>query len=198
MDNLDSVQRVPGVYLMLDLDEKPIYAGKSTNVRKRLKDHLIRQRSDVVTDGLLDVYEVRSVLIWFQSEACALPLVHEDSGGFFDHLDILESAVIRQFKPRWNRSKHNWDGPIPTLSLDNPDRRIEVIETPEALAVRQERTERLQNRLLHMLRALRKARVSGASPKVLHALSLHALELSKMAERGRRSQQGRLESDFLD
>jgi excinuclease UvrABC nuclease subunit len=55
---------VPGVYLLLDVDERPLYAGKSGTLRTRLLQHFVRQDSSATADGLLDVYEVLRVLVW--------------------------------------------------------------------------------------------------------------------------------------
>ena len=110
---LDRVRKAPGVYLLLDLDRKPAYAGQSSNLWKRLRDHLVDQRSDVVTDVLLDVYEVREVVIWYHIKELALPLRTDDN---FDRdvmakrqpLGVMEAAVIASLEPRWNRKKSRW------------------------------------------------------------------------------------------
>jgi hypothetical protein len=197
MIDLRSVKQAPGVYLMLDLDEHPVYAGQSGNVRKRLRKHLIYQNSDVVADGRLDLYEVRSVLIWYRTEDSTLPLDFDDSQILQHPLDVLEAAVCRQFNPRWNRSVPTWSGPIPSLSLSSPHQRIEVLES-EALDLHRRRAERMENRLWHMLRALRNARVSGASARVFEALYLHARDLAELSKGELELRQLRLEKPLMD
>jgi hypothetical protein len=198
MFSLERVKRAPGVYVMMDLDEQPVYGGQSRNLQKRLVDHLIRQRSNVVTDGLLDIYEVRSVLIWYQARDTPLPLVHEDDQVLGDHLDILEAAILWRYRSRWNRGKPSWAGDPSELRLDDPHAVIPLIESSEELRFRSDRMERIENRLLHMLRAVRKARISGAPPKVLRGLSLHADELAELARRGLRRQRSHSDEPLFE
>lgn len=49
-----------GVYVLCDLDEVPIYVGKSTDgIRNRVRRHLTSARSDTIANRQLDVWEVR-------------------------------------------------------------------------------------------------------------------------------------------
>src|SRR5947209_2711651 len=163
---LDAVKKAPGVYLLLDLDSEPVYAGQTTNLWKRLRDHLVNQRSDVITDVLLDVYEVREVVIWYRIEELELPLRTDDDDdpevlAKREPLDVMESAIIKQFKPRWNRAKGRFRGmDLPGLTLDNCDQRIAVLGESE-LVERTRPIRRIEAKLLHLLRAVRKASVSG-------------------------------------
>jgi GIY-YIG catalytic domain len=181
MIDLDRVKKAPGVYLMLDLDDKPVYAGQADNLSRRMRDHLISQKSDVVTDGLLDVYEVRSVAIWYRITEFALPLGTDDEDeedllAKRLSLDEMEAALIRRYQPRWNRSKPTYAGPIPSLTVDNRDDIIELVEGDE-LRVRKDALRRIETKLIHLLRAVRKATISGSTRQVRKALVLHACEL---------------------
>lgn len=99
-------------------------------------------------------------------------------------LDILEAAVCKHFQPRWNRAKPvSWAGPLPTLTLENADQIIGMMDSAEEIAVRRQPLERVEAKLLHMLRAVRKARISGASPEVLRALSRQSDELRDLFRR---------------
>ena len=55
----------PGVYLLFDLDDRPLYVGKSGTLRSRLEQHFIRQDSSATADGLLDIYDVLRVSVWY-------------------------------------------------------------------------------------------------------------------------------------
>jgi hypothetical protein len=178
---LARVRKAPGVYLMLDLDEKPVYAGQAENLAKRLKEHLVSQKSDVVTDGLLDVYEVRRVAIWYRVEDFHHPLLADDDGGAVleaqnQPLDMMEAAVIRHFKPRWNRARSPYAGPISPLTLENCYLIVEVVEG-EDLRSRKDALRRIETKLIHLLRAVRKATISGSSRRVRLGLIRHACEL---------------------
>jgi hypothetical protein len=49
---------------------------------------------------------------------------------------------------------------------------------------RREPLERVETKLLHLLRAVRKAPISGASPATMAALARHAEELRELFGRG--------------
>src|SRR4051812_27633459 len=125
MPDFAKVKNTPGVYLLLDLDGRPLYAGKSSKVRKRLEQHFIRQDSSVTADGLLDVYEVGLVKVWYADRKFPLPLNFPDEEGRLESLDLLEIAVYTRFKPLWNRARLASAGTLPDLSLDNADATIE-------------------------------------------------------------------------
>jgi hypothetical protein len=192
---LDTVKKAPGVYLMLDLDSEPAYAGQTTNLWKRLRDHLVNQRSDVITDVLLDVYEVREVVIWYRIEELELPLRTDDDDNpevlaKREPLDVMESAIIKHFKPRWNRAKGRFRGmDLPGLTLDNCDQRIPILSEAE-LVERTRPIRRIEAKLLHLLRAVRKASVSGESRRVMAGLRQHATDLRGLCQHGPRRRGG--------
>ena len=136
----------PGVYLLLDLDEQPLYVGQSKYLRKRLTQHFIRQNSDVVADGLLDIYDVLKISVWYAHARSELFPEHEEA--FLERmepLDILEAAVYKQFEPRWNRAKPiSWAGPMPTLTLENADACIDMLDSREELDMRRRPLERIE------------------------------------------------------
>lgn len=54
-----------GVYALCDLDEVPIYVGKSVDgIRARVRRHLTSARSDVIANRQIDVWEVAFVWAW--------------------------------------------------------------------------------------------------------------------------------------
>lgn len=86
MPRFESVRNVLGAYLLLDLDERPLYAGKSRTLRGRLLQHFVRQDSSVTAHGILDVYDVLRVLVWY-----AVPPYP---------LEAYETALIETHSPR--------------------------------------------------------------------------------------------------
>lgn len=185
---LERVKKAPGVYLMLDLDHAPVYAGQATNLHKRLKEHFVNQRTDVLTDVLLDIYEVRCVLVWYAVEAFALPFepedtLNEDVRAKSHSLDILEAALLREHKPRWNRGKKPYAGSLPVLNERNADLEVSLID-PQELELRRDAKQRIETKLLHMLRAIRKVRISGGSRTVRFGLIQHAVELLQLCRKG--------------
>jgi hypothetical protein len=178
---LDRVKKAPGVYLMLDLDERPVYAGQADNLARRLREHFISQKSDVVTDGLLDIYEVRRVAIWYRIEKFDLPLGTDDDGdkdsvAKRSPLGVMESSLIRHHRPRWNRTRPDYAGEFHPLTIENTDDMIELVPTDE-LKARREALRRIETKLIHLLRAVRKATISGSSKRVRLAMILHTCDL---------------------
>ena len=168
MPKFETIRNVPGVYVLFDLDEQPLYVGKSTTLRSRLEQHFIRQDSSATADGLLDIYDVLRVAVWYAKR---------DSNA---SLDAFEAAAYQCFPPRWNRAVPSCPGPLPALSLEDADAVIGILDSPEELAVRRQPLQRVEAKLLHLLRAVRKAKISGASPGVRKALARHAEELGDL------------------
>lgn len=56
------ITQKPGVYVLCDLDQIPIYVGQSKDgIRTRVRRHLTSARSDVIANRQLDVWEVAYV-----------------------------------------------------------------------------------------------------------------------------------------
>jgi hypothetical protein len=72
MARFSGIRDVPGAYLLLDLDERPLYARKSSTLRTRLLQRSVRQENSATADGLLDVYEVLRVLVWYTAPPYAV------------------------------------------------------------------------------------------------------------------------------
>jgi hypothetical protein len=124
MGRFRDVRNVPGVYLLLDLDERSRYVGKSGTLRGRLEQHFVRQDSSATADGQLDLYDVLRVIVWYADRDPAFPL------------DAYEAAAYLAFPPSWNRAMPAHDGPLPALSLEDADVAIGILDSPEELAVR--------------------------------------------------------------
>jgi hypothetical protein len=118
MGRFGDVLNVPGVYVLFDLDKQALYAGQSKTLRSRLEQHFIRQDSSATADGLLDIYDVLTVAVWYAYPKYELFREEDDSARErMEPLDILEAAICKQFEPRWNRAKPvSWAGPLPVLS----------------------------------------------------------------------------------
>ena len=92
MGRFSEVRNLPGVYVLFDLDERPLYVGKSGKLRGRLEQHFIRQDSSATADGLLDIYDVLRVAVWYADPEAGFPV------------DAYEAAAYQSFPPRWNRA----------------------------------------------------------------------------------------------
>jgi hypothetical protein len=62
---LQSLPEGVGVYALCDLDQIPIYVGKSKDaIRARVRRHLTSARSDVIANRQIDVWEIAWVWAW--------------------------------------------------------------------------------------------------------------------------------------
>lgn len=73
-----------GVYALCDLDEVPIYVGKSVDgILSRVRRHLTSARSDVIANRQIDVWEVAYVWAW--------PVVD------IAEIGVLEASVFHEY-----------------------------------------------------------------------------------------------------
>jgi hypothetical protein len=165
MGKFSDVRNVPGVYVLFDLDEQSLYVGKSRKLRDRLEQHFVRQDSSATADGLLDIYDVLRIAVWYTDREATISL------------EAYEAAAYQRFPPRWNRAVPIHSDPLPSITMDNADIVVGILDSPDELAVRRQPLERIEAKLLHLIRAVRKAKISGASPGVRQALARHAEEL---------------------
>jgi hypothetical protein len=136
MGKFSDVRSVPGVYVLFDLDEQSLYVGKSGKLRDRLEQHFVRQDSSATADGLLDIYDVLRIVIWYADREPMTPL------------EAYEAAAYQQFPSRWNRAVPAHPGPLPSLTMDNADIIVGILDSPKELAVRRQPLERIEAKLL--------------------------------------------------
>ena len=61
-ESVGKLTREIGVYILADLDNKPVYVGQSTDgIRQRVQRHLTSARSDVIANRQIDVWEIAFV-----------------------------------------------------------------------------------------------------------------------------------------
>lgn len=77
-----------GLYAWLDENGQPIYIGKSKNVRKRVRQHIVKGKSTKDVDKVLTEAE-KPVFKYVQQPAYA---------------DKLEKIAVRAYKPKYNEN----------------------------------------------------------------------------------------------
>jgi len=77
-ENLKNVPNVPGIYELIDRNEKTIYTGKSNHLKERLSDHLGRFK------------DAKFFRVRFMPPKAA---------------EKVENKIIKKKKPRYNRRK---------------------------------------------------------------------------------------------
>lgn len=107
IEKLQGVSTGPGVYLMKNSDGAVIYVGKALNLRKRLSSYFTGfeenppQKTDLKTGVLIKkIYSFDTILTGTEKEAL-----------------ILESNLIKKYKPRYNVILKD-DKRYPSLRLD--------------------------------------------------------------------------------
>jgi len=136
---LKQLPRSTGVYGLCDLDEVPIYIGKSVDaISARVRRHLTSARSDVIANRQIDVWEIAYVWAW--------PL--DDKSG----IDRLEAHLFH----RYNEESPLVNGSIPAIAdcLD--------FEVPELIRVQVMDDTEIANRLDPVLRYPRQIQHFGA------------------------------------
>lgn len=146
----------PGVYCMFDLDGNAAYAGKTSKLRSRLRQHFIRQDSSVVSYGRLDIWDIAYVDWWRTSDTTQ-----------------AERALLSTYRPYLNFeaeiSAPRGSTPIDT---DDPDGTIRLV-SEEELEFRSEPYNRSKQKLEHLLRMIDKIRLAGHSEETKRTLYAH-------------------------
>lgn len=147
---------VPGVYRMIDLDGVPAYAGETSDLRGRLRQHFVRQDSSVVSYGRLDIWDIAYV-DWWETE----------------NPDRAERALLSEHRPYLNFDFEisSPKGPV-SINMDNPDGTIQLVSERE-LAFRSESYNRAKQKLDHISRMLDKIKISDHSDETKETLYEH-------------------------
>jgi hypothetical protein len=108
-----------GCYALCDLDQVPIYVGKSVDgIRARVRRHLTSARSDIIANRQVDVWEI--AWVW------AYPVSNKDDVG------AIEDALFRAFHP----TSTLMNGKVPKapsrkIEAPQPVQKIQVMPDPE-------------------------------------------------------------------
>lgn len=73
-----TLTNVIGVYALCDLDNVPIYVGKTVSIKERgiigrVRRHFTSARSDIIANLQLDVWELAYVRAWAEPDATEIP-----------------------------------------------------------------------------------------------------------------------------
>jgi len=133
VDRAHQVATIPaliGVYALCDLDEVPIYVGKSTDgIRSRVRRHLTSARSDIIANRQVDVWEIAYVWAWPCGDKAKIPLLEAFLFHQFDAQNPLMNGTIPQNPGQ--------------LSFALPERiRVQVLSANE-LTIRRDPSRRL-------------------------------------------------------
>src|SRR5882757_1026841 len=108
-----------GCYVLCDLDEVPIYVGRSVDsIRARVNRHLTSARSDIIANRQIDVWEI--AWVW------AYPVSGKEA------INSLECVLFHEF----HKSSPLMNGTIPPVPsgshvVPSPAQKVQVMRTEE-------------------------------------------------------------------
>lgn len=156
----ESIKSIPtgtsGVYCLFDLDGEPAYAGQTSKLRSRLRQHFIRQDSSVVSYGRLDIWDIAFVDWWNT----------QDTGR-------AEQTLLIKHRPYLNfDSEINGPSGTVPINIEDPEGTIELV-SEEELQFRSDPYNRSKQKLEHIHRMLDKIKLSGHSDDTKKTLFEH-------------------------
>ena len=86
-----------GCYILADLDNTPVYVGKSIDgIRKRVGRHLTSARSDIIANRQIDVWEIAFVWAYTLKDTSKIEQLEADLFHHFDTRSQLMNGQIPQ------------------------------------------------------------------------------------------------------
>jgi hypothetical protein len=107
-----------GVYVLCDLDQVPIYVGRSSDgIRARVNRHLTSARSDIVANRQIDVWEIA----WVWAFPCAKPIERAE----------LEARLYHHWHPKSALFNGSVPSKPPKGSIPKPSQIVQVMSDAE-------------------------------------------------------------------
>ena len=83
---INNITSKPGIYKMLDCDNKILYIGKALNLKKRIASYFSKSINSIKTNKLVEkINDIQTIITENEQEAL-----------------ILENTLIKKFKPKYN------------------------------------------------------------------------------------------------
>ncbi len=83
---LNNLTSEPGIYKMLDKNQRILYIGKALNIKKRVSSYFNRNTNSIKTAKLVEkIFDIQTIITGNEEEAL-----------------ILENTLIKKFKPKYN------------------------------------------------------------------------------------------------
>ena len=157
---------IGGVYILCDLDEIPIYVGKSKDgIRNRVRRHLTSARSDIIANRQIDVWEI--AFVW------TFPVQNKDI------IDQLEANLFHHF----TKQTRLMNGSIPQVhnvdfQYSAPSQRVQVMSDAE-IVERKQPEQRLPRQANHYAQIVGHFLAVKNSSEVARAMDSHFIRLAK-------------------
>lgn len=149
---------------MYDLDGEAAYAGKTSNLRGRLRQHFIRQDSSVVSYGRLDIWDI-AYLDWWGTK----------------QTDTAERVLLSVLNPYLNFPDEG-SSPVEEDIIDTETPTGSVaLASDEELEFRAEPYNRAKQKLEHLTRMIDTIKLAGHSNDTKRTLYVHKRIFSENA-----------------
>lgn len=150
-----------GVYILCDLDEVPIYVGKSTDgIRTRVARHLTSARSDIIANRQIDVWEIAHVWAYPVDDRAAI--------------NPLEAQLFAHYNPLSQLMNGALMTSPATVGLPppQPTQRVQVMD-PDEVSEKLDPVQRLPRQAAHYAQAVGHFLAVKNSPQIGRALNAH-------------------------
>ena len=157
---------LPGVYVLCDLDEVPIYVGQSVDgIRARVRRHLTSARSDIIANRQIDVWEI----------ACVWAYPQEDKS----QIEQLETALFHHFDSQSALMNGKVPKPLERpLTIPEPLQKVQVM-SDEEIAEKKEPTLRLPRQAEHYSQIVGHFLAVKNSKEIARAMQAHFVRLER-------------------
>jgi hypothetical protein len=155
-----------GAYVLCDLDEVPIYVGKSVDgIRARVRRHLTSARSDIIANRQIDVWEI--AFVW------AYPVANRSK------IAALEAALFYAFdKKSALMNGHLPARPSRKIKLPLPAQKIQVMSDKE-ITEKKESALRLPRQAEHYSQIVGHFLAVKNSKEIARAIQAHFERLAR-------------------
>lgn len=141
---------------MFDLDNTPTYAGQTTNLRSRLRQHFVRQDSSVASYGRLDPWDIASVAWWTTEQT-----------------DAAEQDLLSEFQPYLNFAAENdTQSSQGEIDVEEPDGTFALMSDEEQ-TFRRQPYNRAKQKIEHINRMVDKIKYANHSDDTRRTLYEH-------------------------
>jgi excinuclease ABC subunit C len=106
----------PGIYYFEGKDKKPLYIGKSINIRSRIRQHL-EQGKDQTTKAALYVNQTHT--LYYQTVGSDIEAI------------ILESSLIKLHQPKYNSQSKDDKTQTYIIFTNPPESKIKILHTTD-------------------------------------------------------------------
>lgn len=158
-----------GVYILSDLDNIPIYVGRSTNgIRVRVQRHLTSARSDIIANRQIDVWEI--AYVW------SYPVTNRSE------MELLEATLFHQFNGN-SKLMNGTIPPEPSPEIAIPARtQIVQVMSDEDIVDRKDPAQRLPRQASHYAQIVGHFLAVKNSPQIARAMHAHFERLARYHE----------------